>query len=145
MSFKGILDTIGNDAKKVFAFLGSSAGQKDIAVVEGATDTVVDAVDPALAIPLQSVQTLINNWIAEIFKVQALASAAGSSSGAGPTQAAAVLSTITPQVTAFLQSQGLSTASAATEADTINTALVTVFNTLGSAGPASTTTATPAA
>jgi hypothetical protein len=144
MSFKGILDTIGNDAKKVFAFLGSSAGQKDIAVVEGATDTAVDAVDPVLAIPLQSVQTLINNWMAEIFKVQALAAAAGTPSGSGATQAAAVLSAVTPQVTSFLQSQGLSTAAVTTETNTINTALVIVFNTLGSAGPASAIPGTPA-
>jgi hypothetical protein len=136
MSFKGILDTIGNDAKKVFAFLGSSAGQKDVSTVEGAVDTAVAVVDPALAAPLMSVQTLINNWIAEIFKVQALASAAGSSSGSGTQQAASVLSVTTPQVVTFLQSQGLSTVNAAKEADAINTALVDIFNTLGSAGPA---------
>jgi hypothetical protein len=139
MSFKGVLDTIGNDAKKVFAFLGSSAGQKDISAVEGAADTVVAVADPALAAPLMSIQSLINNWIAEIFKVQALASAAESSSGSGTQQAASVLSVTTPQVVSFLQSQGLSTANASKEADTINSALVTAFNALGSAGPATPT------
>jgi hypothetical protein len=135
-SFKGILDTIGNDAKKVLAFLGSASTQKAITVVEGAADTVVAVVNPALAAPLQAAQTLINNWMAEIFKVQALASAAGSDSGSGTTQAAAVLTTIVPQVTSFLQAQGLSTANVTAEANTVNSALVTVFNTLGSAGPA---------
>lgn len=136
MTFKGILDTIGNDVKKVFAFIGSPAGQKTIAVVEGSVDTVVTAFDPALAIPLQGVQTLINNWMAEIFKVQALASAAGATSGFNAQKASAALTTIVPQVTAFLTQQGLSTANVANEANTINTAMVTILNTLGSAGPA---------
>lgn len=139
MSFKGVLDTIGNDAKKVFGFLGSSAGQKDVAVVQGAVDTTVGVFDPALVAPIEGIQTLIGNWVSEIFKTQALAAAAGQTTGSSTTKAAAVLSTLEPQVAAFLQSQGLSTAQVSTEAATINTALVTVLNALGSAGPAATT------
>ncbi len=136
MTFKGILDTIGNDAKKVFAFLGSSAGQTDIKVVEGAVDSGVAVFDPALAIPLQSAQNLLNNWMGEIFKVQALAAAAGAASGSSVQKAAGALTSITPQLTAWLQANGYSTANVTDEANVINAALVTVLNKLGSAGPA---------
>jgi hypothetical protein len=136
ITFKGILDTIGNDAKKVFAFLGSASGQKDVAVVEGAVDTVVAAVDPLLVAPIEAVQTLIGNWIAEAFKVQALAAAAGATTGSNTQKEAIALTGMVPQITSFLQTQGLSTTQVTSEAGIINSAVVTILNTLGSGGPA---------
>ena len=136
ITFKGILDTIGNDAKIVFKFIGSATGQKDIAVVEGSVDTVVAVADPVLLAPIEAVQTLINNWLTEAFKVQALAAAAGQASGSGAQQAVAALTTMTPQITSFLQSQNLSTTQVDSEAAIVNSAIVTILNTIGSAGPA---------
>lgn len=122
MSFISVLDTIGKDAKKVFSFLGSAKGQAIVA----AGESVVESVDPLTS----GFFTLANNWLAEILKTQALATAAAASAGADTQKAAIALSTITPQVLAWAQQNGLSTPTADTLA-TANAALVTFFNAFG--------------
>jgi hypothetical protein len=134
MSFKSILDTLGSDTKKVFIFLGSSKGQ---AIVD-AGEAVVETIEPQTT----AFFTLANNWLAEILKTQALATAAGAASGSNDQKTAIALSSITPQVLAFAQQYGLNTPTA-TELATANAALVTFFNVLGAT--VATTAVTPTA
>jgi len=139
MSF---LSTIGKDFKAVFSWLGSAKGQ---AVVAGTENLVeVGAAVAGVGAPVQAGITLLNNWMAEIVKAQALGeAAAATATGEGnTTKAAAVLNAMVPQVAAFAQTQGMSATSAA-NLNLINTSLVTALNALGAA--TSTTAATPAA
>ena len=122
---KSFLETVGADAKKVFSWVGTPKAQATIAAVEGVGEAVVDVVDPALA----AINPLITNWTQEIFKAESLATAAGAQTGTGAQKAADVAEAITPQVVAFAQQYGLNTPTAA-DINTINTALVTVLNTL---------------
>jgi len=91
------LSTLGNDVKKVFKWLGSSKGQAILSTGEG----VVEAIDPAL----DGVVNLTNTWLQEIFKAQALATAASANATGGVQKAAMVLNTVTPQVIAFAKAQ----------------------------------------
>src|SRR3984885_11496269 len=132
MSF---LSTIGKDFKAVFSWLGSAKGQAGVAGTENLA---------GVGAPVQAGITLLNNWMAEIVKAQALGeAAAATATGEGnTTKAAAVLNAMVPQVAAFAQTQGMSATSAA-NLNLINTSLVTALNALGAA--TSTTAATPAA
>jgi hypothetical protein len=132
MSF---LSAFGNDVKKVFSWLGSTKVQ----AVVGVAEAIAEAVDPAL----DGVITLTNTWVQEIYKAQALATAAVATGSTGNAQKAAlVLNAVTPQVTAFLKSQGLSAATA-TQLQAANDALVAFLNALGgTATSAATTTST---
>lgn len=135
MSF---LSTVGKDFKAVFAWLGSSKGQ---AVVSGVENVVeVGATVAGIGAPVEAGINLLNNWMAEIVKAQALgeAAAATATDAGNTTKAAAVLNAMIPQVASFAQTQGLSATSAA-NITLINTSLVTALNALGA------TTATPAA
>lgn len=125
MSF---LSTVSKDAKVVWAWLTSSKGQAIIAGGEG----VVEAGATALGIgaPVQAGIDLLNKWAAEIFKVEALSAAAAQQSGSGPQKAAAVLAAMTPEATSFATQNGLPAPTAAS-LNTINTALVTALNALG--------------
>lgn len=122
MSFKSVLDDIGNDAKKVFGWLATSKGQTIVSTVE----TAAEAVAPQIT----GVVNIVNSWLAEIFKTQALATAANATTGSSTQKAAVALASITPQVLQFAQQYGLNTPTT-TDLNTINTALVTVLNTLG--------------
>jgi hypothetical protein len=83
--------------------------------------------------------------VQEIYKAQALANAAGACGTTGSTQKSAlVLNAVTPQVSAFLKTQGLAPANS-TQLQAANDALVAFLNALGGAAvpaPAATTTAT---
>lgn len=126
MSFKSVLQTIGGDAKKVFAFLGSPKGQAIAQVGEG----VAEAVDPALT----GVFDLLNNWAVEIFKTESIAAAAGQQNGSGTQKAAAVASAIESQFVAYLQTQGIVSAPTAAEIKTANDYLVGFLNTIAGKG-----------
>jgi hypothetical protein len=123
------LSKIGTAFKDVFAFLASAKGQAVVTSVEG----VAEAVGTALGagIPIQGAITLINNWGTEIIKTESIAVAAGSQSGTGTQKAAATIAAIAPQAIAFAQANGLSAPTAAS-LSTINTALTTALNALGS-------------
>jgi hypothetical protein len=105
MSFKSVLDDIGNDAKKVFGWLASPTGKTVVAAVEGGAE--------AIAPQITGVVNIVNSWLAEIFKTQALATAAGATTGSSEQKAAVALSSITPQVIQFAQQYGLNTPTAA--------------------------------
>ena len=127
MSF---LTKIGSDFKAVFAFLGSSKGQAVVTGVETASEAV--ATVAGLGAPVQDGINLLNTWMAEIVKAQALGEAAAETGTAegNTTKAAAVLNAMVPQVATFAQTQGMSATSAA-NMTIINNALVTALNALG--------------
>ena len=134
MSF---LSAFGNDVKKVFGWLGSPKGQAII----GTGEAVLEAIDPAL----DGVATLTNTWLQEIYKAQALAVAASAGATGGAQKSALVLNAMTPQVLAFLKTQGLAPANS-TQLQAANDALVAFLNALGgTAVPATvaTTVTTP--
>jgi hypothetical protein len=124
------LSTLGNDVKKVFGWLGSPRGQAVLSTGEG----FVEAVDPAL----DGVVNLTNTWLQEIFKAQALATAAAANATGGAQKSAMVLNTVAPQVIAFATAQGLPIPTGV-ELQNANNALVAFLNALGAG---STTTAT---
>ena len=130
------LGTLGNDVKKVFGWLGSPKGQAVLSAGEG----VVEAVDPAL----DGVTNLTNTWLQEIFKAQALATAASANATGGVQKAAMVLNTVTPQVIAFAKAQGLSIPTG-TDLQNANNALVAFLNALGAGSAAVATTSTATA
>jgi hypothetical protein len=125
------LSTLGNDVKKVFKWLGSSKGQAILSTGEG----VVEAIDPAL----DGVVNLTNTWLQEIFKAQALATAAAANATGGAQKSAIVLNTVTPQVIAFATAQGLPVPTGV-ELQNANNALVAFLNALGAGSIAATTT-----
>jgi hypothetical protein len=132
------LSTIGKDFKAVFAFLGSSKGQAIVAGTENLVE--VGATVVGVGAPVTAGINLLNTWMGEIVKAQALgeaAAATGTTSG-NLAKASSVLTAMVPQVAAFAQTQGLSATSAA-NLNLINTSLVTALTALGSA-----TTAAPA-
>jgi hypothetical protein len=127
------LGTLGNDVKKVFGWLGSLKGQAVLSAGEG----VVEAVDPAL----DGVIGITNTWLQEIYKAEALATAAVASSTTGGTQKEAmVLTALTPQVVAFAEAQHLPVPTG-TDLINANNALVAFLNALGS-GSTTTTSST---
>ena len=134
MSFRSILGTIGTDVKKVFAWVGTPQAQKIIVTAEVVGEAAANAIDPGLAV----LDPLIQAWTQEVFKAQAMAVAAGASTGSGVQKAAIVASTMTPQVLAFAQTAGLPAPTAA-EIGQANTYFVQFLNALGG------TPATPAA
>jgi hypothetical protein len=123
------LGTLGNDVKKVFGWLGSPKGQAVLSAGEG----VVEAVDPAL----DGVVNLTNTWLQEIFKAQALATAASASATGGVQKSAMVLNTVAPQVIAFATAQGLPIPTGV-ELQNANNALVAFLNALGAGSIVST-------
>ena len=90
MSFLSGLKAFGNDIEKVFAWTNSTQGKAVVSIVEGAVESFVPQTIPLV--------NLINSWGQKAFAVEALAVAAGQSSGNGAQKAAMVISSITPEV-----------------------------------------------
>lgn len=107
MGLKTFLSDVCKDAKKVFSFLVSKQGQKDIAGVEMAAETVTTAIDPAAGAVLTGAIDIANNGLSEIIRVESLAAAAGAQSGTGAEKSAAVISAITPSVLSYAEKNGL--------------------------------------
>lgn len=146
MSFKSFLSAIGNDAKKVFEWLGSGTGQATIATVEGAATTVVTAINPAIGASLAGIETLVNAGLKQVISVETVAVAAGQQSGTGAQKLAAVVTAITPSVQAFLQSIGISAPTAQetqTYATTIANGLVEILNAIPASTAPTTTSTSP--
>lgn len=132
------LSAIGKIPKAVFGWLESSKGQATVTAVETGAIGIATAFGEGA--PVTAGINLINTWLGEIIKTETLAAAAGAQDGSGATKAAAVLSSMVPQLTVFLQSQGYTSAQVTAQANTINTGLVTVLNALGAPGAAPATT-----
>jgi hypothetical protein len=132
MSF---LSTVVKDAKAGFAWLASTKGQAIIGATEAGIDVAFPEAVPAIA--------LVNTWMAEIIKVEGLATVAGAQSGTGVQKASLALSTMTPEVLTWAAANGYSIPDSANIA-AINTAVVNVLNLLGASSVPATTTTTAA-
>lgn len=119
MSFKSVLNAVGGDVKKAFAWLGSPKGQAIVTAGEGLVEDVFPAATGAI--------NLMNSWATELYKSEALATAAGEQAGSGAQKAAMVLAAVTPQALAYAQANGLSAPTAA-ELALANQGLVQFFN-----------------
>ena len=83
---------------------------------------------------MQAGINLINNWMAEAIKVEALAAAAGQQTGSGVTKAAAVVAAMAPEAVQFAAQNGLPAPTAAS-LNTINTSVVAALNAIGALTP----------
>lgn len=120
MSFLG---TIGKDFKAVFSWLGSSTGQAVVTAGEGLAESI--ATVAGIGAPVQAGIDLINSWMKKIITTETIAAAAAQQDGSGTQKAAAVLAAIGQELNQYFPG------TTAAQAATINTALVTVLNTLG--------------
>jgi len=120
MSF---LSTVGKDFKAVFAWLGSSKGQATITAVEGLGESAATILGDGVVV--QAAINVVNSWLNKIITTETVAAAASQQTGTGAQKAAAVLAAIGPELSQYFPG------TTAAEAQTINTALVTVLNTLG--------------
>lgn len=104
-SFKSVLEAIGSDVKKVFAWVGSPAGQATLA----AGEATAEAIYP----PATGLINLANTYITEAIKTEALAAGAAAQNGTGAQKLAAVTASVTPAVLQYAQQAGLPTPTAA--------------------------------
>jgi len=125
MASKSLLDTIGSDIKGIFSWLGSVQGQEVITTGEG----IIEAVYP----PATGIINIANNWLTEILKTQALATAAGAASGSDLQKAAMAINAATPQVIAFAEQNGFPVPTGA-KLLAANNALVAFLNALDGKG-----------
>lgn len=119
MSFKSVLDYLGSDVKKVFAWAGSPKGQAEIATGEALAEAVFPPATGMIAIG--------NVFLNEAIKTQALATAAGAQEGSSTQKAAVALNAAGPQAIAFAQQYGLPAPTAA-QLQAANTAIVAFLN-----------------
>lgn len=130
MSF---LKGVGHAFTAVFGWLGSSNGQKAIAGAEAAANAVATAINPGLGAALVGVEMLINAGLKQVVSIETVAAAAGAQDGTGPQKLAAVVSAITPNTVAFLESIGVAAPTAEqvqTTATAIANGLVSILNVL---------------
>jgi hypothetical protein len=124
MSFKSVLSVIGSDIKAVFAWIGSPKGQQVILTGEAAVETIFPAATGLI--------NLANAGLAEILKVEALATGAAIQNGSGLQKLTAVTTAIAPEVLAYAQQHGLATPTS-TEIQTAVNGLVAFANALNGA------------
>lgn len=116
-----LLDTIGNDIKGVWKWLASSDGQAVITTVEDITEAVYP--------PAAGIIQIINNWLAEILKTQALSTAAGSATGSNAQKRAMTVGAIRSQVLTYAKNHGYPTPTQ-DQINKVNDLLVSAMNTL---------------
>lgn len=105
MSFKSVLETIGTDVKKVFAFVSSPQAQAVLQAGEGVVETAFPQITGVI--------NLANNYITEALKTEALAAGAAQQNGSGTQKLAAVATAVTPQALAYAEANGLPAPTAA--------------------------------
>lgn len=105
MSFLTGLKVFGTDVEKAFAWFGSPKGQTVVAAGEAVVEGFVPGSAPIVDI--------FNNWAAKVYNVESLAVAASKATGTGTDKAAAVISSVTPQVLQYATQQGLAPRTAA--------------------------------
>jgi hypothetical protein len=115
-----LLNFLG-DIKKVFVWLGSKPVQEVIATGEAIAEVAYP--------PATGIINIVNGWLTEIIKTEAIAVAAGSEKGSGAQKAAMVISAESQQLLAYCKQHGLSDPTAAQVAK-INDLLVAVLNEL---------------
>lgn len=124
--FVGFLKHFGSDAKKVLGWLASPKNQNIIRTGVIVGESVINSAEPALA----GLAPIVNGWMEEIFKAEALGQAAGAGADTNTQKAAAVLSSVTPQVIAFATANKLSIPTG-DKLQAANDALVAFLNALG--------------
>lgn len=129
--FKSALSWIGHEAGAVFSFLASDKGQKTIATVEGAATAVVTAINPAAGALLAGVESVVNVALKQVVTAETLAVAASQQSGTGAQKSAAVVTSLSSEVSAVLQSLGVAqpdSAKVQSIAQIIATSLANIVN-----------------
>ena len=144
MKVPGWLSTIAKDAKRVFAWLGSPAGQKTVKGAEAVVETGAALVDPAIAPEIDAGVALFNDWGRQALQIETVASAAGQVSGTGAQKAASVIQAMAPFVQEYATKYD---ATPATEAQlqTLNNAAVAFLDNLPKPGAASAAALRPSA
>lgn len=99
MSFLSGLKVFGTKLETAFAWFGSPKGQTVVAAGEGFLETAIPASTPIV--------DLFNSWAQKAYTVEALAVAAGKSTGTGADKAILAISSITPQVLTYAQQAGV--------------------------------------
>jgi hypothetical protein len=134
--FVSFLKHFGADAKKVLEWLGSAQNQKIIIAGEQAGAAIATAIQPALAGPIAGGLAIAEQFTQEIFKAQAIGSAAVSSdpSATNGQKAAIAVSAVAPDAIAFAEKYGLAvpTGDKLLEA---NNAMVAFWNAFGISVP----------
>ncbi len=105
MRFLSGFKVFGKDIEKAFTWFGSSNGQRTVAAGEAVIETIYPASEPIVA--------LFNAWAKKAYAVEALAVAASQSTGTGVAKASLAMQTVTPQVLAYAQAEGLAPRTAA--------------------------------
>lgn len=119
MSFLSGLKVFGADIEKAFAWFGSAKGQAVVAAGEAVVESVVPASTPIV--------NLFNAWAQKAYTIEALASAAGKSTGTGVDKAELAIKTVTPQVLQYAQQEGLPQRTAA-QIQAANDAVIKFIN-----------------
>lgn len=123
-SFKSVLESIGADVKKVFAFVASPQAQAVLAAGEGVAETAFPQITGVI--------NLANNYLTEALKTEALAAGAAQQNGTGAQKLAAVVTAVTPQALAYAQANGLPVPTSA-QIQTQANAIVGFLNALAAA------------
>jgi hypothetical protein len=118
---RSLLDTIGSDIKGIFKWLASSTGQEVITTAED----VVEVIYP----PATGIIDIINNWLAEILKTQALATAAGAQTGSQKEKRAMAISGIRSQLLVYAKNHSYPTPTQV-QMEKVNDYLVSALNEL---------------
>ena len=135
MSVKSFLSAVGGDVKKVFSFLGSPKGQQVIQTGEGLAVAAAGAIaGPGASNIVGDFLGMANTWMTEIFKTEAIATAAAQQEGTNLQKATAALTAMTPQALAFAQQHGLPAPTAA-QLQAANDALVAFGNAFAAPQP----------
>lgn len=121
MSAKSILTVIGSDIKGVFTWLASPTGQTIIKDAEAVAEDVYP--------PAAGIIQIANDWLAEILKTQALATAAGAVTGANSAKSAMSINGVRSQVLAYMKAHGYPTPTAE-QLQKANDSLVAYMNAL---------------
>jgi hypothetical protein len=132
MSFLSGLKVFGTDLEKAFAWFGSPTGQAIVTTGEGVLEAVLPASMPIV--------NLFNTWAQKAYNVEALAVAAGKTTGSGADKAVVAISTIVPAVLQYAQQEGLSPRTAA-QIQAADNAVIAFINAM-TENASTTTTAT---
>lgn len=119
MSFLSGLKVFGQDIVKVFSWTMSPKGQAIVSTGEAIVETAFPVSVPII--------NLVNAWFAKAYQVETLAVAASQATGTGAEKAALALQTITPQILAYAQQEGLAPRTAA-QIQAANQAVVAFIN-----------------
>lgn len=133
--FVNFLHHFGADAKKVLEWLASPANQQIVVAGEQAGAAVATAIEPALAGPIAGGLALVEKYTQEIFKAEAIGSAAVGADPASTDAQKALLVTaaVTPDAIAFAKANGLAIPTAA-NLTAANDAIVAFWQAWGVSG-----------